>query len=266
MRFRTPRRLRRATALATIALIALLSITPVAAQSGQPTGITEEAGDIHNLYLFVLVLATVILVAVEAALVFAIFRYRKRDEALPPQIHGSTFIEVIWTVIPIVIVALLFVTSWVVLRDIEYGADEADLTVEVNGFQWNWAFVYNLDDLGRGQPQGEGKLTIQSQEAGEMPELVIPVGEPVEFKLSSNDVIHSFYVREILYKLDVVPGRDNRFVVVPTKTGEFVGQCAEFCGLDHAIMRFRLRVVERAEFDRWVAEQAAASQAAARQR
>ncbi|HMO95461.1 MAG TPA: cytochrome c oxidase subunit II, partial [Tepidiformaceae bacterium] len=92
------------------------------------------------------------------------------------------------------------------------------------------------------------------------PTLVIPVGERVEFALFSPDVIHSFYIRDFLYKLDVVPGRDNRFVVTAHTTGEFFGQCAELCGLDHAFMRFRLRVVTREEFDAWVAEMAPQSE------
>jgi cytochrome c oxidase subunit 2 len=84
--------------------------------------------------------------------------------------------------------------------------------------------------------------------------LRIPVGEPVEFELASADVIHSFYVRNFLYKLDVIPGRDNQFVVTAHETGTFHAQCAELCGVDHALMQFTLEVVSRAEFDQWVAE------------
>jgi cytochrome c oxidase subunit 2 len=84
--------------------------------------------------------------------------------------------------------------------------------------------------------------------------LVIPKDEPVEFALFSEDVIHSFYVRDFLYKLDVIPGRDNRFVVTAHTEGEFHAQCAELCGLDHALMQFTLKVVSREEFDKWVAE------------
>jgi cytochrome c oxidase subunit 2 len=100
-----------------------------------------------------------------------------------------------------------------------------------------------------------------------LPELVIPINEPVEFKLNAADVIHSFYFRNGLYKLDLIPGRENSFTIVANETGTYDGQCAELCGINHARMRFRVRVVERAEFDAWIAEMAenSASAAAARQ-
>jgi cytochrome c oxidase subunit 2 len=247
-------------ALATAVFLALVfSIGSASAQVGPPRGATNEARDIHDLYWFITALALVVFVVVEAGLIWAIIRYRRRDDTLPNQVHGSTVIEIIWTVIPIILVAAIFVSSFVVLRRIENRADEQDLTIEVLGFQWQWGFTYNLDDLGRGEPRGEGRVTILGTPA-QHPTLLIPAGEPVEFKLHSNDVIHSFYVREFNYKLDVIPGRDNRFVVTarPQDIGkEIEGRCAEFCGLEHAFMTFTLRVVSREEFDRWIDDQAA---------
>lgn len=251
-----PRRLRRAVLLLTAALFALASVSLAAAQAGTPDPITEEGVKIGELWVFTLIIAAVVFFAVEGALIYAIIRYRKKSDELPKQTHGSTIVEFIWTGIPVLIVIALFTYSIIVLRDIENEADPQDLTINVTGFQFSWQFEYALNDLGtQGDPAGEGLITIIGNAAQE-PELVIPVGEPVEFALSSPDVIHSFYVRDFLYKLDVVPGRDNRFVITAKETGEFFGQCAELCGLDHAMMRFRLRVVERAEFDAWVAENA----------
>jgi cytochrome c oxidase subunit 2 len=91
------------------------------------------------------------------------------------------------------------------------------------------------------------------------------VDEPVEFRLQSNDVIHSFYIRNFLYKLDVIPGRDNRFVVTAHDTGTFHAQCAELCGLNHALMQFKLEVMTRQDFDAWVAENAPKPQQSVRQ-
>ncbi|MCK9520426.1 MAG: cytochrome c oxidase subunit II [Dehalococcoidia bacterium] len=232
----------------------LLSVSVASAGWGQPSGITEEAERMHTLYLIVTASAAVVFVLVEVALVYIIFRYRKRSDELPPQTHGNNLLEVVWTSIPILIVIGLFVSAFVVLVDVEEDADPEALTIDVTGFQFQWEFAYNLNDLGPGSdPNADGTVSVIGTAANQ-PTLVIPVGEPVEFRLISNDVIHSFYIRDFLYKLDVVPGRDNRFTVTPKQTGEFIGQCAEYCGVDHEAMRFKLHVVERDEFDRYIAD------------
>ena len=247
------RPVRRALMLVSVALLALLSVQTALAQ--QPSGITEEANQMHNLFIFVNVLAVVVFVAVAGVLVAALFRFRKRNDDLPKQVHGSTTLEMLWVAIPVLLVVVLFSYSVIVLVDINDDAEPEDLTVEVLGFQFQWRFRYTLNDLGtNSDPNAEGAFDI-SGAPGDEPELVIPVGEPVEFKLVSNDVIHSFYVFDFLYKLDVIPGRDNSFKVTANKTGVYHGQCAELCGVDHALMRFTIRVVPRAEFDQWVAEQ-----------
>lgn len=247
-----------------VALLALLSIDIAAAQAGVPEPITDEGETIRDLYYFVLVLAAIVFVLVEGVLIFCILRFRKRDENLPPQIHGSNTLELIWTGIPVLIVASIFTLTFIALDDIENDADPEDLTVEVTGFQWQWSFKYNLNDLGQGSnPDETGAITVSgvSGKNGKEPELVIPAGEVVEFKLVAADVIHSFYIRDFLYKLDLIPGRDNRFTVTPRVPGVYHAQCAEYCGTDHAFMRFTLRVVERDEFDAWVQEQSAATAA-----
>ena len=251
-----PRRFRRATVFLAVALLALTSFSVASAQSGQANGITDEARKMHDLWVYTLVLAAIVFFAVESALVFALIRYRKKSDELPAQTHGSTVIEIIWTTIPVVIVIALFSYSFIVLRDVENDAKEEDLTVEVQGFQFQWAFNYNLNDLGTNTPDrnAEGVITITGT-AADIPTLVVPVDEPVEFALSSGDVIHSFYVKDFLYKLDVIPGRDNRFVVIPREIGSYYAQCAELCGVDHALMRFTLEVKSRADFDKWVSEQ-----------
>ena len=250
--------IRRTSLLISAALLAIATISPAFAGWGMPAPITEQAQRIEELWIFTLIIALAVFFAVEGALLYAIFRFRKKSDELPAQTHGSTAIEIVWTAIPVLIVIALFSYSFVVLRDVEKRAPEDALTVEVTGFQFSWEFVYNLNDLGRNtDPNAQGQISIIGTAANE-PMFVIPVGEPVEFRLKSNDVIHAFYIPNFLYKLDVVPGRDNRFVITALETGEFTGQCAELCGLNHALMRFHVRVVERDEFDKWVAEQVAA--------
>jgi cytochrome c oxidase subunit 2 len=255
--------LRKFALLAAVAVLALTTIQAALAAGGQPDGITDEAKDMHRLYLLVLAIAGVVFVGVESVLVYILIRFRRRDDKLPPQTHGNNAIEVLWTAIPVMIVLILFVFQLVVLLRVEHGEDPKDMTVEVTGFQFSWKFVYNLNDLGtKSDPNSKAKVTVQGTGAEE-PTLVIPVGERVEFKLASNDVIHSFYVRDFLYKLDVIPGRDNRFSITARETGTFVGQCAELCGLNHALMRFKVQVVSRDEFDKWVADTVASTQKAA---
>ena len=243
--------------LSLVVIGSLLTVGVASAQLGTPEPITDEAEDIHNLYLIVTAAAAVVFVAVEAALLYMIFRYRRRSDELPPQTHGNNLLEVIWTTIPIIIVLLLFVSSFVVLLEVEEDADAEALTVNVEGFQFSWTFAYDMQDLGATQaapPAEEGTVSVTGF-AGEEnePELWIPIDEPVEFVLNSNDVIHSFYVRDFLYKLDVIPGRENSFTVTAREPGRYQAQCAELCGINHALMRFHLVVVTRAEFDQYIA-------------
>ena len=245
---------------AALIALAFLPSDVALAQVGQPGGVTEEAQSMHRLYLVVVGMAFAVFFGVVGALLFALVRYRRRrpDEPLPSQIHGSAKIEILWVSIPIVIVLTLFTYSAVVLAKVDRKADPDALTVHVQGFQFQWRFTYDLRDLGTRSPvDQDGTISILGTPSNE-PELVIPVGEPVEFVLESSDVIHSFYVRDFLYKLDVIPGLENRFVVKPVKTGVYRGQCAEFCGVDHALMRFTVRIVTRDEFDAWIREQVAA--------
>ncbi|MGE5596513.1 MAG: cytochrome c oxidase subunit II [Hyphomicrobiales bacterium] len=248
------RNFRKSLTIFSAALSALLiSVGIASAGFGQPAGITDEAHDMHDLYLLLLAMAAVVFIGVEAMLLFIIFRYRRRNDDLPPQTHGNNFLEVVWTSIPIIIVLILFVFSFIVLVDVDDSADSKDLTVDVEGFQFQWSFRYNLNDLGPGSDPNKAGYVSVTGTAAEEPTLVIPVDEPVEFRLHSNDVIHSFYVRDFLYKLDVIPGRDNRFVVTARELGTFHGQCAELCGLNHADMIFHLKVVTREEFDQYIA-------------
>lgn len=247
------RRIRAGSTIFAAALSALVLAGVASAGWGQPSGITDQARDMHHLYLLVTAVAAVVFILVEVALIFILFRYRRRDDTLPPQTHGNNLLEIIWTTIPIVIVLILFVFSFITIVEVDKDADDDALTVEVQGFQFQWAFRYNLNDLGVGNDASRTGYVEELGTAANEPTLVIPVDEPIEFKLRSDDVIHSFYIRDFLYKLDVIPGRDNRFTVTARETGEFIGQCAELCGLDHGIMRFKLQVVERAEFDEYIA-------------
>jgi cytochrome c oxidase subunit 2 len=217
--------------------------------------VTEQGQLAASLYLPVFVIAVAVFVLIEGLLLFMAFRFRRRatDTELPTQTHGHNLLEVAWTLIPALIVTGLFVASMSVLLQNEPDGEAPAVTVDVIGFQWQWTFEYPDYTDASGEPVSLTGAGIDG------PEMVLPVGETVRFRLHAQDVIHSFYVPQFFHKLDVIPGRVNQFEQVILQPGTYGGQCAEFCGLAHADMYFTVRAVERAEFDTWIAEAQAAA-------
>lgn len=218
--------------------------------------VTTEGIAAAGLYIWIFIIAAVIFVLIEGLLLFITWRFRRRetDGEFPKQVHGNNRLEIIWTVIPAIIVTGMFVASAVVLADVESMTDEPAVTVDVTAYTFGWNFDY--PDEGVSAPLEPGQA---------VKEMVVPVNETIRFRLQTADtgVIHSFYVPSFFYKLDVVPGRLNQFEVTIEKPGLYGGQCAEFCGLGHGIMFFNVRAVERPEYDAWIAELTAAAEAAA---
>ena len=206
---------------------------------------TEVGRDVFNLYIVVLILAGIVFVAVEGFILYAVFRYRRKpgDDTLPEQLHGNTTVEIIWTLIPTVIVFILFGVSMVTLGEVEARSDDPGVTIQVDGFQWNWTFRY------------EDGPVVQAS-AGEPPVLAVPVGEPVRLVLNSLDVNHAFYVPQFLIKRDLINlgenGRDNELEFTVTEAGTYAGQCAEFCGTAHADMTFVVDAMDRGAYDEYI--------------
>ena len=216
-----------------------------------PDPATEAGRDVFNLYLVVLALAAIVFIGVEGFILYAIFRYRRQpgDDVLPEQHHGNNTIEIIWTIIPSVIVLILFVASVTTLDAVEGRTEDPDVvTIEVEGFQWTWAFRY-----------AEGGVVTGT--AAEPPTLVVPVDEPVRLVLNSIDVNHAFYVPQFLIKRDLIPvgenGEPNELEFTITEEGTYAGQCAEFCGTAHADMTFVVDARSRAAYDEYAAALAA---------
>ena len=223
-----------------------------------PTPVTEQGKTILGLYDIVFIIAAIIFVAVEIALIYIVWRYRRQgdDETLPVQTHGHTGVETLWTVVPFVIVAFLFVISWQALGHVQADtATTADVRIKVIGSQWCWEFDY-LDSGVKVLPPSNSKGRNCEDEQGNPPTMVVPVNKLVRLQLHSNDVIHAFYVPQFLSKLDVVPqaneARDNVFDFTPTDIGEYRGQCAEFCGLQHNGMHLAVSVRSEADYNAWL--------------
>ena len=200
------------------------------------------------LSLIVGAIAAVIFAGVLVALVVFTVRYRDVPTASAPQIHGHRALEIAWTSVPLVLLAIIFGLSLVTLGQIGQGATfgslEPPLRVDVIGHQWWFEFRY-----------AGGAVTAN--------ELHIPIGVPIELDLGSADVIHDLWVPELGAKSDVVPGQRNVMRLFTAHAGTFSGECAEFCGLEHAWMRVRVVAEPRADFDRWLAAQSAPASGAA---
>jgi cytochrome c oxidase subunit 2 len=214
---------------------------------GTPDPLTEQAADIDRVWDGFLIVAGIVAAVVAVLLVIVLVRFRRRrdDAALPRQVHEHIPIELFYTAVPLVIVAVLFAVTVVSVQAVDEVDDDAELVVEVIGFQWQFQFDY--PDSG---------VSVVGTEA-ETPELVLPADTTVRFDVTSIDVIHSFWIPGFRFKRDMFPGEESSFSVdVASRTGFFpnTGVCAEFCGLDHQGMRFSVRVVTPAEFEQWLEE------------
>ncbi|HEX4094069.1 MAG TPA: cytochrome c oxidase subunit II, partial [Trebonia sp.] len=173
---------------------------------------------------------------------------------LPPQVRYNMPIEILYTVVPFVLIAVLFYYTAKDENTIDNVPAHPQVVVNVTGFQWSWEFNY---------PQAGITTDGYMWGQGPLPLLEIPVNESVEFNLTSTDVIHSFWVPEFLFKRDVIPGHPNHFAITATKTGTFTGHCSELCGLYHSRMLFTLKIVPQAQYKTWVAHEQAIQKTAA---
>jgi len=215
---------------------------------GAPDAASDQGGHVVGLWQGFFLAAVAVTLVVWVPLAFVLLRYRRRDgdDTVPSQRAYIIPLEIAYTVVPVLIVAALFVFSVRTEQQVTAVSTKPAVRVEVIGFQWGWQFRY----------QGEG-FTVDAP-PGEKPQLVLPVGVPTNLELVSTDVNHSFWVPRFLSKRDLIPGVDNEITVTPNEVGSHEGRCAEFCGLDHWRMAFAVRVVPLAEYRAWVDEQQAA--------
>jgi cytochrome c oxidase subunit II len=235
---------RAAVAAVLIAGLALVCAPFAAAGQGlSPPSPTTPSGEaIKGLYWFVFAICAVVFVLVESALILFIIRFRRRRtagaDAEGPQIHGNTRLEIIWTLIPAVILVVIAVVVFVRVPAVEAEGDGGQ-RIRVEAHQFYWQYVY--EDHG-------GVVSLDR--------LVLPVDEPVRLRLTSFDVDHSWWVPELTGKRDAIPGRTTRLNFTPEKLGTYEGKCAELCGVLHAVMPTEVEVVSRAEFDRFLTRRA----------
>ena len=256
-RSRRRRGVRLGAALVTVGLLATACDVP---NFWYPDGVTNHTPRLLNMWKGSVIAALAVGVFVWGLIFYAVIAFRKRSNTLPRQVRYNLPVEILYTVVPVVIVAGLFYYTARDQVEVTKLSDDPDVTVNVVGFRWNWQFRYL--DTGVGDGQNETPIEVTGR-PGEPPVLVLPQGRSVRFVLTSPDVIHSFWVPEFLFKRDVIPGRINEFELTPTETGTFIGRCAELCGTDHDRMIFYVEVVPADEYDRFIQERQTAVVAAA---
>ncbi|MDN5760057.1 MAG: cytochrome c oxidase subunit II [Tomitella sp.] len=222
---------------------------------GWPSGITPQAEAMRQLWTWSAITALVVGAVTWGAMFWTVAFHRKRkgDDTLPRQTQYNLPVEIAFTVIPTIIVAVLFGFTVSVQNYVDSdSAEPPDLAVDIRGFQWNWEFTYP-DAQG---PEGEPVSTLG--DSNTIPLLVLPTERTIEFTQASSDVIHSFFVPEFLFKRDVFPlpelnNQDNVWQIERIdQAGSFVGRCAELCGTYHAKMNFEVRALPPETFDQWL--------------
>lgn len=218
-----------------------------------PDPVTEEGRLIDELYNIVFAIAVAVFVAVEGLIVWSVFRYRRRpgDVDLPPQTHGNNLVEALWTLIPTIIVLVLFWLSWDTLQKVDAISPTAEREVHIQALagQFQWQFEY-LD--AEGNHLATESRPLSGPDGGGM---AVPVGQDVYVSLLSNDVIHAWYVPQFLFKRDVIPGQTNHFEfrLDEDEAGNtYSGQCAELCGTGHRVMLFDVVAMTPGDFQAWL--------------
>ncbi len=209
-----------------------------------PSADSSQAHKVDDVYWFVTIICMAIFALVAGVSVYSVWKFRAApdDEEDGSPIHGHTGLEVVWTAVPAALVTAISIYSGVVLVQVERIPAEHRV-IEVTAQQFAWSFTYP-----------EAKVTSG--------QLALPINQPVEFKLTAKDVIHSFWVPEWRMKKDAVPGIETQVIVTPTKLGTFTVICTELCGLGHAAMRAQALVLTQAGFERWLNNEKQAAAAA----
>ena len=260
---RTPRRragrvVRLGAGLGVVALTVAACGTPNFGFPADGDGhVTNQTPRILNLWRGSAIAALAVGILVWGLIFYAIIAFRKRSDDLPRQVRYNLPVEVLYTVVPVVIVAGLFYYTARDETKIDKLSSNPAVTVDVVGFRWDWQFRY----MDTGQ-NGTNVVEVTGQ-PGQPPVLVLPEGRSVRFELTSPDVIHSFWVPAFLFKRDVIPGRVNQFELTPTRVGTYIGRCAELCGSGHDQMDFYVKVVPAADYDAFISQQEHATATAA---
>lgn len=225
-------------------------------------GATTQGQTEFKLWVGLFIAGLVVAAIVWGLILWSVVRYRRRRaDQIPGQVHANIPLEIAYTIIPIVIVAVIFYFTVVTENQIDAVSKRPAEMVKVLGYRWGWRFSY-LDGQGRSQgvavqTSAQPSLLAQPATSKQYPQMVLPAGETVRVILRSADVVHELYVPQFNFGRFAQPGVVNTFDFTPTKTGIYRGQCVEYCGLYHAEMLFSVRVVSQSAFSHWISMQQA---------
>jgi cytochrome c oxidase subunit II len=238
-----------------LAVVMPLVLFVASCASDAPQDTLEPKGpiarSIDSLWDGVFLVAVVVFILVEFGTLFLVIRFRRRkgetddDDDLPTQTHGNIKLEIAWTLVPAVMLAVVGFFTLRTLFEVNE-RDDDDLTIQVTGQQWWWEYAYDTD--------GDGEFTDEDLVLTAT-DLVIPAGVDVNLDIESNDVIHSYWIPALNGKKDAVPGRSHPLRLNADEPGTYVGQCTEYCGLSHGYMRQRVIAMPQAEFEEWLDNQ-----------
>ena len=253
-----------------LGVLALLATSRASADwaLNMPRGVTELSAETYELHMLVFWWCVAIGVVVFGAMIWSLYHHRKSKGAEPASFSHSMTAEVIWTVIPIVILLIMAVPSAELLIRLEDSRDP-DLTVVATGYQWKWHYAYQDEDVeffsslsrtsadARRRNSGIDPATVDNYLLDVDNPLIVPQGAKVRLLLTSNDVVHAWWVPQLAIKKDAVPGFMNETWFRAEEVGTFRGQCAELCGMDHGYMPIVVEVVPAENFQAWLDEKKA---------
>ncbi|MCK6371071.1 MAG: cytochrome c oxidase subunit II [Gammaproteobacteria bacterium] len=260
--------------LAAAPMLLFLSVARADWQMNLPPGVTEISRRIYDLHMLVLWVCVVIGVIVFGAMAYALVAFRRKEGVKPATWDHSTTAEIVWTVIPVLILVAIAVPSARALVFIE-DTRGADFSIKITGYQWKWNYEY-LDEgvsffSSLAEPSNEARQKNSGIDPGSVENyllevdqpLVLPAGVKIRYLLTSNDVNHAWWVQAFGVKRDAIPGYINEGWFQVDEPGTYRGQCAELCGKDHGFMPIVVEVLPKEDFEAWLAEQRAATAVAA---
>lgn len=231
-----------------------------------PRGVTDISHKVYDMHMLAFWIMCVVAVGVFGAMFISILNHRKSKGAKPADFHESVAVEVVWTILPFIILIILALPAARTLI-VQEDDSNAEMTIKITGYQWKWQYEYPDSGVSFFSTLSEDSRNARRLNSGIDPEtvenylldvdnpLVIPVDTKVRLLLTANDVLHSWWVPDFAIKKDAIPGFINTMWTKVNETGTYRGQCTELCGRDHGFMPVVVEVVEKAEFNQWLAAQ-----------
>jgi len=232
-------------------------------------GVTDISHSVYDLHMTIFWICVAIGVVVFGVMFYSIFKHRKSKGAVASNFHDNTTVEILWTIVPAIILIVMAIPATTVLIDM-YDTSDADVDIKITGYQWKWRYEYLGQDVNffssLSTPKDEIYNAAQKNENYLLEvdnALVVPINKKIRFLVTANDVIHSWWVPEFAVKRDAIPGFINESWTRINEPGIYRGQCTELCGKDHGFMPVVVRAVEQAEYDDWIIQKQEQAKAAA---